>query len=152
RVDVFFRGEDAFAAMLDALRGARQEVLLESYIFKDDATGTAFASELCAAAARGVRVRVLADGFGSFETRRRFWAKLREHGVDARLFHPIGFPPRWLVFRDHRKILVADRRIAFTGGMNIGEEYGSSSPSAKPRPDGWRDTHARVEGPAALET
>jgi len=112
---------------------------------------TAFAAELCAAARRGVRVCVLADGFGSFETRRRFWAKLREHGVEARLFHPIGFPPRWLSFRDHRKILVADRAVAFTGGMNIGEEYGSSTPSAGAETTAWRDTHARVEGPAAWE-
>jgi cardiolipin synthase len=133
------------------VRSAREEVLLESYIFKDDATGTAFAAELCAAARRGVRVCVLADGFGSFETRRRFWAKLREHGVEARLFHPIGFPPRWLSFRDHRKILVADRAVAFTGGMNIGEEYGSSTPSAGAETTAWRDTHARVEGPAAWE-
>jgi cardiolipin synthase A/B len=151
-VDVYFRGQDAFAAMLDAVRTAREEVLLESYIFKDDATGTAFAEELCAAAARRLRVRVLADGFGSFETKRHFWAKLRAHGVEARLFHPIGFPPRWLAFRDHRKILVADRRVAFTGGMNIGEEYGSSSPIASGKDGAWRDTHARVEGPAAWET
>ncbi|HEX4439220.1 MAG TPA: phospholipase D-like domain-containing protein [Thermoanaerobaculia bacterium] len=151
RVEVFFRGDDAFGAMLSAVRAAREEVLLESYIFKDDATGDAFARELCDAALRGVRVRVLADGFGSFETKRRFWGWMRESGVQARLFHPIGFPPRWLMFRDHRKILVADRRVAFTGGMNIGEEYGASSPSAKPRPGGWRDTHACVEGPAARE-
>ena len=150
-VDVYFRGEDAFAAMLDAVRAAREEVLLESYIFKDDATGTVFAEELCGAARRGIRVRVLADGFGSFETRRRFWGRLREDGVDARLFHPIGFPPRWLAFRDHRKILVADRRVAFTGGMNIGEEYGSSNPEAKSEGGAWRDTHARVQGPAAME-
>ena len=150
-VDVYFSGADAFAAMLEAVRGAREEVLLESYIFKDDATGTAFARELGEAAARGVAVRVLADGFGSFETRHRFWSGLRERGVQARLFHPIGFPPRWLAFRDHRKILVADRRVAFTGGMNIGEEYGSSSPSANPSDTAWRDTHARVAGPAARE-
>jgi cardiolipin synthase len=137
--------------MLAAVRAAREEVLLESYIFKDDATGEAFAHELCNAARRGIHVCVLADGFGSFETRQRFWGWLRESGVETRLFHPIGFPPRWLMLRDHRKILVTDRRVAFTGGMNIGEEYGSSSPAARPEGDAWRDTHARVEGPAALE-
>jgi len=151
RVDVYFRGEDAFAAMLAAVRAAREEVLLESYIFKDDATGEAFARELCDAAMRGIRVRVLADGFGSFETKHRFWGWMRETGIETRLFHPIGFPPRWLMFRDHRKILVADRRVAFTGGMNIGEEYGASSPSPKFAGATWRDTHARVEGSAAWE-
>jgi len=150
-VAVFFRGVDALGAMLDSVRAAREEVLLESYIFKDDATGEAFARELCDAAQRGVRVRVLADGFGSFETKHRFWSWMRESGVQARLFHPIGFPPRWLMFRDHRKILVTDRRVAFTGGMNIGEEYGASSPSAAAVAGGWRDTHARVAGSAARE-
>jgi cardiolipin synthase len=102
-----------------------------------------------------VRVRVLADGIGSWHTGRAFWDALRARGVDARLFHPLGFPLHHLRFRDHRKILVVDRRIAYTGGMNIGEEYGSSAlpigSSASGSGKVWRDTHARVEGPAAWE-
>jgi cardiolipin synthase len=144
--DIYFDGPAAFAAMLAAVAQARREVLLESYIFKDDPTGRSFQRELIAAAGRGVQVKVLADGFGSFETRRGFWQELEDGGVEARLYHPIGFPWRLLKFRDHRKILVADRRVAFTGGMNIGDEYGSS---LLPRASLWRDTHARVEGPAA---
>ena len=146
RVEVFFRGQDAFASMLASVDAARTEVLLESYIFKDDEVGRTFATHLTDAARRGVTVRVLADGIGSFETRRSFWNLLRENGVDARLFHPIGVPLRALKFRDHRKILVTDRKVSFTGGMNIGEEYGSS---LLPVDRVWRDTHARVEGPAA---
>ena len=148
RIEVFFRGQDAFASMLAAVDEARSEVLLEAYIFKDDEVGRTFATHLTEAARRGVTVRVLADGFGSFETRGSFWKLLRENGVDARLFHPIGLPLRALRFRDHRKILVTDRKVSFTGGMNIGEEYGSSLlPVARV----WRDTHARVEGPAASQ-
>lgn len=146
RVEVFFRGHDAFASMLAAVDAARTEVLLEAYIFKDDEVGRTFATHLTKAARRGVTVRVLADGIGSFETRRNFWSSLRSGGVDARLFHPIGVPLRALKFRDHRKILVTDRKVSFTGGMNIGEEYGSS---LLPVERVWRDTHARVEGPAA---
>ena len=146
RVEVFFRGHDAFASMLAAVDAARSEVLLEAYIFKDDEVGRIFATHLTEAARRGVTVRVLADGIGSFETRRSFWKLLRENGVDARLFHPIGVPLRALKIRDHRKILVTDRKVSFTGGMNIGEEYGSS---LLPIGRVWRDTHARVEGPAA---
>ena len=146
KVEVFFRGSEAFTSMLAALDAARTEILLEAYIFKDDGVGRTFATHLTDAARRGVTVRVLADGIGSFETRRGFWNLLRENGVDARLFHPIGLPLRALKFRDHRKILVTDRRVAFTGGMNIGEEYGSS---LLPVERVWRDTHARVEGPAA---
>jgi cardiolipin synthase A/B len=133
--------------MLRAVEEARTEVLLESYILKDDSTGQQFARELCGASRRGVRVRVLADGFGSLATKRAFWAELRESGVEARLFHPV-WALRHLKFRDHRKILVADRKVAFTGGMNIGDEYGSS---VLPSGHVFRDTHARVEGPAAWE-
>jgi cardiolipin synthase len=155
-VEVFFRGFDAFASMLAAVDAARDEVLLESYIFKGDATGRLFADALTRAADRGVSVRVMADGFGSWATRRAFWDGLRAHGVDARLFHPLWSPLRFLPFRDHRKILVVDRRVAFTGGMNIGEEYGSAAlPSGGGSASGevkiWRDSHARVEGTAAWE-
>jgi cardiolipin synthase len=126
---------------------ARREILLEAYILKDDATGREFSHELTSAARRGVTVRVLADGFGSLATRRAFWNELRGNGVEARLYHPI-WALRYLKFRDHRKILVADRRVAFTGGMNIGDEYGSS---VLPGGHVWRDSHGRVEGPAAWE-
>lgn len=146
RVAVYFRGEDAFASMLSAVEAAREEVLLESYIIKQDVTGERFADALIRAASRGARVRVLADGFGSWPAGRGFWGRLRAGGVEARLFHPLWAPVKYLKFRDHRKILVVDRRTAFTGGMNIGEEYGSS---VLPAGSVWRDTHARVEGPAA---
>jgi len=155
-VEVFFRGDDAFRSMLAAVDAARTEVLLESYIFKHDATGRLFADALTRAAARGVSVRVLADAFGSWATRREFWSGLRAHGVQVRLFHPLWSPLRYLAFRDHRKILVVDRGVAFTGGMNIGEEYGSGAlPSGGGSPASsvkiWRDSHARVEGTAAWE-
>jgi cardiolipin synthase len=75
---------------------------------------------------------------------------MEERGVDVRLYHPL-FPFLWYQpYRDHRKILAVDRRVAFTGGMNIGEEYGSSL--GHPKHGGaWRDTHARLEGPVAWE-
>src|SRR4029077_16204611 len=92
RIEVFFRGMDAFASMLEAVAQAREEVLLESYIFKHDATGQLFADALARAAGRGVAVRVLADGFGSWATRRAFWDALRSHGVEVRLFHPLWSP------------------------------------------------------------
>ena len=148
-VEVFFDGRAAFRSMLEAVEAARDELLLESYIFKDDATGRRFQEALIAAARRGVRVLVLADGVGSLETRRSFWKEMRDGGVQARLFRPLGGVPIGLLFRrDHRKILVADRRVAFTGGMNIGDEYGSA---LLPSGSVFRDTHARVEGPPVAE-
>src|SRR5262249_32820970 len=114
RSTVFFDGTEAFASMLEDVAAAREEVLLEAYIFKDDATGRRFQEELLAAAKRGVTVRVLADAIGSWETRRAFWDQLRSGGVKARIFHP-PWNLRFLRFRDHRKILVVDRRISYTG-------------------------------------
>jgi cardiolipin synthase len=147
-VQVFFRGEDAFAAMREAVTSARREILLESYIYKDDAAGRDFLEELSVAARRGVEVRVLADALGSFSTRSAFWQEMKRRGIQVRLFHPLFSHLWYQPFRDHRKILVVDRRVAFTGGMNIGEEYGSTSAS---RGETWRDTHVRVIGPAAWE-
>jgi cardiolipin synthase len=148
RVDVFFRGENAFAAAGQAIDTAREEVLVESYILKDDSTGHAFLDAVGRAAARGVAVRVLADAWGSLTTRRSFWKEMKHRGVEARLFNPLFPHLLFQPFRDHRKILVVDRRVAFTGGMNIADEYGSGIGSST---GPWRDTHCRVEGPAAWE-
>jgi cardiolipin synthase len=146
RVRVFFRGPETFEAMRAAIDAAQREVLIESYIFKDDATGRSLLETLGRAVARGVTVRVLADAFGSIATRRAFWKEMRSQGIEVRLFNPL-FPHLLLQpFRDHRKILVIDAITAFTGGMNIGDEYGSSL-SAHGGP--WRDTHVQVAGPAA---
>jgi cardiolipin synthase A/B len=147
-VEIFFRGADAFASMLDAVGAAEREILLESYILRDDGVGRQFQQALEMAVRRGVAVRVLADALGSIGTRRSFWRQLADAGIEVRLFHGLGVPLRFLKFRDHRKILVVDRRVSYTGGMNIGDEYGSS---LLPRERLFRDTHARVMGPAALE-
>src|SRR5436309_12376139 len=150
RVYVFFTCRDAFAAMRESGEAAQREILLESYIFKDDSTGRQFLARMKAAAERGLTVRVLADAYGSSATHAEFWQEMESSGIEVRLFHPLfkglGYQP----FRDHRKILVLDREVAFTGGMNIGEEYGSFRRRPKPG-ETWRDTHVRVTGPAAWE-
>ncbi len=147
-VEIYTNGDVAFGAMLDAIRGARSEVLLETYILRDDALGNEVVDRLGKAAARGVTVRVLADAFGSWATSRRFWRRLRAAGIDARLFHPFWTHAWDHLVRDHRKILVVDRSIAFVGGMNVGNEYGSSRHA---KPGLWRDTHACIEGSTAWE-
>lgn len=132
-----------------SIESAREEVLVESYIFKDDATGRSLSDALARAVGRGVKVRVLADAFGSIATRREFWNEMRAQGIEVRLFNPL-FPQLLLQpFRDHRKILVVDSATGLTGGMNIGDEYGSGLPSAGSRRGPWRDTHVLVQGPAA---
>ncbi len=146
QIETYHTGEAAFAAMYEAVAAAaRHEVLLESYIFKDDAVGHSMLDQLSAAAGRGVAVRVLADALGSLSTHAAFWRDMERRGIAAHLFNPL-FKGLWYQpFRDHRKLLIVDRSIAFTGGMNIGVEYGSPTAPGGP----WRDSHVRVAGPAA---
>jgi cardiolipin synthase len=148
-VDVYFDGAAAFDAIARDVDAATTEVLVESYIWKDDATGHRALDALGRAAARGVAVRALADAVGSLSTRKAYWEEMRRRGIEVRLFGPFLLQP----FRDHRKILVVDRRIAYSGGMNIADEYsGGSGPGSGGKADrAWRDTHARVEGAAAWE-
>lgn len=141
-------GEVAFRAILLALGEAREEILLETYILRDDKMGESVRSALAAAVKRGVRVNVLADAVGSSATHDDFWKSIEADGMTLRLFHRLRYLPFQALRRDHRKIIVVDRTIAFTGGMNIGEEYGSSIRS---RVDAWRDTLIRVSGPVAVE-
>ena len=148
RITVHTRGESAFAAMLRVIDDARQEVLVESYILKDDHVGREVAKALIRARERGAAVRVLADAFGSYFTKDSFWAQLRSHGIEVRLFRPVlrnlWKGPR----RDHRKLLVGDRRAGFTGGMNIADDYGSARHAKR---GVWRDTQVEVHGPCARE-
>lgn len=147
-VTLFFEGAEAFTAMREAIGAAREEVLLEAYIFRDDATGRLLFEALSSAARRGVTVRVLADAWGSFGTRAGFWREMAAAGIEVRLFHPVFSALWYQPYRDHRKLLVTDRRAAFTGGMNVADEYVTAGAAAGPP---WRDTHARLEGPAAWE-
>lgn len=148
QVRLFFSGEEAFASILEAVAGAAEEVLLETYILRDDATGRKLVGVLAEAVGRGVRVQVLADNYGSWAAKRSFWRRMRSLGIEGRLFHPFWSHLRGLLFRDHRKIIVIDRRVCFTGGMNVANEYGSSH---RNEDVAWRDTHARIEGPTAGE-
>jgi cardiolipin synthase len=152
RVDLYADGQLATTAMIEAIRAAREEVLLESYIFDADATGERYREALVEAAARGVRVRALVDAIGSFNTRTDFFAPLAAAGGEARFFHRI-LTYRWThLFRDHRKLLICDRRVAFTGGMNIADEYSVFSRWRRRLPaKAMRDTQLRMEGPAAWD-
>ncbi|MGH9462768.1 MAG: phospholipase D-like domain-containing protein [Vicinamibacteria bacterium] len=148
RVEILVRGDDAFRSKKEAIQTARSEILLESYILRDDETGHDVLESLAAAAGRGVAVKVLADAFGSLTTGASYWREMKRRGIEVHLFHPFWPYPWFHFFRDHRKILAVDRRIAFVGGMNLGREYGSPRPQ---RARTWRDTDARIEGPAVRE-
>lgn len=149
-VTLFDDGGKTFDAMIEIIDQARESVSLESYIFRADAVGVRFSGALGAAAARGVRVRVLADWIGRRGTPGTFFGAMRRAGVDVRIFNPPGWR-RWfgLVPRDHRKLLVADGRVGITGGIGIGDQWQTGILRKRRSP--WRDTCVRISGPAAKD-
>ena len=115
-----FNGDEAYPVMLESIRRAKREIFLCTYIFEGKLAGEVFAQALTSAVARGVDVRVLLDGMGSFFS--PAWSQLRKGGVKVEAFLPPHlFPPTFSInLRNHRKVLVCDG-TAFTGGMNIGD-------------------------------
>jgi cardiolipin synthase len=149
RVDVFDNGADGLDAMLAAIRTAKTRVHLETYILRSDTTGRRFLKELTQRAGDGAHVRLLFDALGSRSLDRRALEPLRRAGGQVAAFNP---PSRWLPHfaprrRDHRKILTVDGRVAFVGGLNVGDEYAARD-GAEPE---WRDAHLRLEGPAVRD-
>ena len=149
RIQVLVDGSEAYPAMLAAILAAKREVLLESYIFESDSTGRRFHHALCDRALSGVSVRVVVDGAGSWGLSGEDRGALLEAGVQLATFHPVGpWRRRWgWSVRDHRKLLVVDEEVAFTGGLNIGDEYAPSDWGGK----GWHDVHVRLECPAVAD-
>ncbi|HTM19604.1 MAG TPA: phospholipase D-like domain-containing protein [Kofleriaceae bacterium] len=145
RVEPLVEGGQIFSAMLAAIDSAQRYVHLETYIFNDDRVGTTFAQALVERARAGVAVRVIVDAIGTWQTSAGFFGDLRDAGVQLHEFSPLVPWRRWgrLWQRDHRKILVVDGRVAFTGGINIADDYAPRELGG----GGWRDTHCRVEGP-----
>ncbi len=142
-------GTEAYPEMLEAIRGAGQTISLATYIFDNDFAGRRFVEALAAAVARGVRVRVLIDDAGARYSWRPITRELRRRGVEVARFLPTLSPRRLFVMnlRNHRKILVVDGRVGFTGGMNI--RGGNLLAESPPHP--VRDVHFRVEGPVVAQ-
>lgn len=142
-------GDEAYPAMLEAIAGATRSIALVTYIFDTDSAGRRFVDALADARARGVDVRVLIDDAGARYSRPRADQLLRARGVAVARFLPLLVPWAlpYLNLRNHRKLLVVDGRVAFTGGMNIREgcvlEGGPKSPT--------RDVHFRVRGPVVAQ-
>lgn len=147
QVQVYFDGDEAFTAMIQAIQSAQHYVHLEMYMFHSDHIGSRFAEALSAKAREGIPVRVIYDAIGSMDADTMQWARMRDAGVTVIAYRPIAF---WrkrggLLGRNHRKNLIIDGAIGFTGGMNLTDEWSAEFRSD----DCWRDTHCRVIGPAA---
>jgi len=145
RIRWLFGGALAYPAMLDAIALARSEILLEMYIWASDTNGRRFVDAVCIKAQEGVRVRCVIDGAGSFSFSGDDVAKMRSAGVRLSVFHPVGpWRRRWgWQVRDHRKLLIIDGRVAFCGGMNLGDDYAPKAWGGR----GWNDVNAQIEGP-----
>lgn len=146
RIDLLVDGPATFDAILAGIEQAQWYVALEFFIVRDDDLGRRLKEVLIRKARAGVRVYFLCDSIGSLGLRPAYTEALADAGIEFRFFRPdIRGRSRFRInFRNHRKIVVVDGRMAFVGGHNVGDEYLGKDPQF----GHWRDTHVRVEGPA----
>jgi cardiolipin synthase A/B len=148
RYRVLVNGDQIFPPMLEAIRGARETIDFETYIYWSGEIGKEFADALAERARAGVNVHVLLDWVGSSKMPESFIDELKNAGVQIQKFHP----PHWshlgrLNNRTHRKLLIVDGRVGFTGGVGIAEQWTGNAQDA----EHWRDTHFQIEGPAVAQ-
>lgn len=148
RAETLLNGDEIFPAMLRAIREAKKTITFETYIYWSGKVGKDFADALSERARAGVKVHILLDAIGSQKMEAALLEEMKQAGVQIEKYHPI----RWYTLdrlnnRTHRKLLVADGRIGFTGGVGIADEW-----SGHAQDEGhWRDTHYRVEGPVVAQ-
>jgi cardiolipin synthase len=148
RAQTLLNGEQIFPAMLDAIEGAKKSITFETYIYWSGKTGKRFADALSARAKAGVRVHILVDWVGSQKMDEVLLDEMRAAGVEIYKYHPL----HWYTLdrlnnRTHRKLLVVDGHIGFTGGVGIADEWEGHAQDV----NHWRDTHYRIEGPAVAQ-
>lgn len=174
---VIYDGPAFYRSMFEAIEAARDHVNVEFYIVEDDEVGMKFADALLRKAKEGLSVNLMYDSVGSIDTAPEYFARLRKGGVNVVEYNPVN-PLRartgWrLNNRNHRKVVVVDGRVAYTGGINISGVYSAgsspgdrgvrpsgsarlgsrpgSAPEGRAREVGWRDTNVRIEGPAVAQ-
>ena len=148
RIENLENGEQIFPAMLEAVRSAQRTINFETYIYWSGRVGKQFADVLSERARAGVKVNVLVDWVGSQKMDDALAEQMQAAGVEIQRYHPL----HWYNLgrmnnRTHRKLLVVDGRIGFTGGVGIADQWAGSAQD----PDHWRDSHYRLEGPAVAQ-
>ncbi len=142
--DVLTNGDQVFPAMLDAIRGAKRRISFETYIYDSGEVANQFTTALEEAARRGVRVSVVVDAVGSSSMESAHVERLKSAGCRVANFNPIGwYSLEEVNYRTHRKILVVDGEVGFTGGVGVGDHWLGHAQDA----EHWRDTHVRIRGP-----
>jgi cardiolipin synthase len=148
RAQVLLNGDEIFPALLAAIRAAQRTITFETYIYWSGAIGSTFADALSERARAGVKVHVLLDAVGSGKIDDEFLEEMEAAGVEVRQYNPV----RWYTLaklnnRTHRKLLVVDGKVGFTGGVGIADNWAGHAQD----PEHWRDTHFRIEGPAVAQ-
>lgn len=148
KVEALLNGDQIFPSMLKAIRGAKKTINFETYIYWSEDIGREFAEALSERARAGVKVHLLIDWVGSAKMDEEDLNEMRRAGVEVRQYHPL----RWYNLgrinnRTHRKLLVVDGRIGFTGGVGIAGQWTGNAQD----PDHWRDSHFRAEGPVVAQ-
>lgn len=145
RLTVLKNGIEIFPAMLEAIDGAKCSIDMVTYVYWKGKIAHRFAESLARKARQGVAVRLILDAFGGYPMPKKLLKIMRKKGVAIRWFRPMGRIKLWNINnRTHRKVLVCDGKIGFTGGVGIAEEWEGNARN----PSEWRDTHFRVEGPS----
>ncbi|HEX5803391.1 MAG TPA: phospholipase D-like domain-containing protein, partial [Azospira sp.] len=148
RFEALLNGDRIFPAMLASIRDAKRSITFESYIYWSDAIGKEFADALAERAGAGVRVHVLLDWVGSSKMDPSHLATMEAAGVEVRKFHkPAWYSLARMNNRTHRKVLVVDGKVGFTGGVGIAGVWTGDAQD----PQHWRDTHFRAEGPVVAQ-
>jgi cardiolipin synthase len=147
KITTLVNGEQIYPAMLDAIRAAQTNITFETFVFRDG-VGATFVEELANAARRGVTVHMLLDWLGSRTMNQSLLSAARAAGCDLQIYHP----PSWyhlgrLNNRTHRKLLIVDGKVGFTGGVGMGIEWKDGLRGMPP----WRETHFRAEGPVVAQ-
>ncbi len=148
RTQVFHDGPAFFDSMFEDMRNAKKYIAIQFYIFQEGKVADQMVDILKEKVIEGVKVQIIYDGFGSRHLSKQFVQELQEIGIELYSFIPFRlfkWPPR-MNYRNHRKIVVIDGSIGYTGGFNIADKYMLGDPIL----GFWRDTHVRIEGPAAL--
>ncbi len=144
QVDALLNGDQIFPAMLEAIRGAKKTITLETYIYWSESIGTEFSEALAERARAGVKVHVMLDFIGSMKMDTAQVDKMKAAGVQVQRYHkPVWWKLARLNNRTHRKLLIVDGTVGFTGGVGIADQWRGNAQDE----DHWRDTHFRVEGP-----
>jgi cardiolipin synthase len=144
KVDVLLNGDQIFPAMLQAIREAKRTITFETYIYWSETIGKEFSEALSERARAGVKVHVMLDFIGSIKMDNASMESMKQAGVQLQRYHkPAWWKLARLNNRTHRKLLVVDGEVGFTGGVGIADKWRGKAQD----PDHWRDTHFRVEGP-----